>query len=312
MRVLSYLILAILSYLPALSLADVPDHNFNNELCPWYYIFQNYHNDPMDFTIELVATCGNSMDQTAEYITTSLNLDKCFTNINGNLTLATYDKSPLGPFSKSCRNCGLKNVGSFDDTRPTIYCTCTNIDDKISQEQAYELPKGIWVNQNGTIGCVDHFGTNIPYVDSKVPKMIPPNLLALMASSNKSLATVTATVHETVSSTVDSNNTLVSTATAMVTSNVTLVTTETATATVTATATMVSVVSATCPTAPAATVTETTTTTKTKKRKAKTVATVTTSLVSTVVVTVTTTRPPTGTIVAGVHTTAFASFTTVF
>ncbi|KAI1484165.1 hypothetical protein F4774DRAFT_423584 [Daldinia eschscholtzii] len=299
MKALSYLILLILSYVPALCLAaGIPDEDFNNELCPWYYIFQNYHNSPSDFTLELVATCGTTTDLKAEFITSSLNLDKCFTNIDGNLTLATYDKSPLGPFSKTCRNCGLRNVGSFDDSKPTMYCSCTDVDDKRARDQAYELGKGIWVNHNGTIGCIDHFADTIPYTDSKVPKMIPQNLLALMASPNKP-ATVNSTVFTTVFSTIAQNNTL--TNTAMVTNNVTLVNTETATAT------LISTVNATCPSVPASTVT------KTKKRKVKTVTeTVTTSLVNTVVVTVTTTRPPTGTIVANIQSTAFASFSTIY
>ncbi|KAK6950332.1 hypothetical protein Daesc_008658 [Daldinia eschscholtzii] len=276
MRALSYLILLILSYVPALCLAaGIPDEDFNNELCPWYYMFQNYHNSPSDFTLELVATCGTTTDLKTEFITSSLNLD-----------------------NKTCRNCGLRNVGSFDDSKPTMYCSCTDIDDKRARDQAYELGKGIWVNHNGTIGCIDHFADTIPYTDSKVPKIIPQNLLALMASPDRPV-TVNSTVLTTVFSTIVQNNTL--TNTAMVTNNVTLVNTETATAT------LVSTVSATCPSVAASTVT------KTKKRKVKTVtATVTTSLVDTVVVTVTTTRPPTGTIVANIQSTAFASFSTIY
>ncbi|KAI0114938.1 hypothetical protein F4814DRAFT_417604 [Daldinia grandis] len=300
MKVSKCLALGVFSCLQGLSLASAQPQMFDNAICPWYYIRQNYHTSTDAYDIELIATCGVTVNFTIQYHTSLLNLDKCFVNNNGYLKLANPGTAPLEVFSKTCWSCGLMDIGPHDTTpdtsKPILVCQCKPEDPRIgrSLDASFEFDEGIWIDPSGAIGCLDHIADLVPYHNSSVPKMIPPDLLAPPT---------------TVTTTFVQNNTL--TSTAMVTNNATIVNTATATATatVTATTTVLSTANASCPPGSQATVTTT------KKRKAKTVtATVTTTSVSTHVVTILVTPPPAGTVVATVmtETTARASFTTVY
>ncbi|KAI1661566.1 hypothetical protein F4813DRAFT_344903 [Daldinia decipiens] len=305
MKIPKCLTLGVFSCLQGLSLASVQPQMFDSSICPWYYIRQNYHNSMDVYTMELIATCGVTVNSALEYHTSLLDLDKCFVNKDGNIKLATVDMAPLGGFSKTCWSCGLMNIGPHDITpdtsKPIIACQCKPEQPSTdrSRDASFEFDDGIWVDPNGVIGCLDHTADIIPYSNSSTPKMIPPNLLAPPA-----------TVTTTVMSTVVQNNTL--TDTAMATNNATVVSTATATATITATTTLFNTDNPSCPPGTQATVT------KTKRRKAKTVTkVVTTPSVSTYLLTVLVTPPPpppTGNIVATIktETTAKVSFTTVY
>ncbi|KAI1646157.1 uncharacterized protein F4817DRAFT_317098 [Daldinia loculata] len=331
MKVPKCLTLGVFSCLQGLSLASVQPQMFDNSICPWYYIRQNYHDSTEVYTMELIATCGVTVNSALEYHTSLLDLDRCFVNKDGNIKLATADMAPLGGFSKTCWSCGLMNIGPHnitpDTSKPIIACQCKPEQPSTdrSRDASFEFgelvvhitsslvlkqsnmntsiltsllttDQGIWIDPNGVIGCLDHTADIIPYSNSSTPKMIPPNLLAPPA-----------TITTTVTSTVVQNNTL--TNTDMVTSNATVVSTATATATATVTATLFSTADPSCPSGSQATVT------KTKRRRAKTVTkTVTTPSVSTYMVTVMVTPAPTGNVVATIktETTAWASFTTVY
>ncbi|KAI2785342.1 hypothetical protein F4815DRAFT_17303 [Daldinia loculata] len=302
MKVPKCLTLSVFSCLQGLSLASVQPQMFDNSICPWYYIRQNYHDSTDVYTMELIATCGVTVNSALEYHTSLLDLDRCFVNKDGNIKLATADMAPLGGFSKTCWSCGLMNIGPHnitpDTSKPIIACQCKPEQPSTdrSRDASFEFDQGIWIDPNGVIGCLDHTADIIPYSNSSTPKMIPPNLLAPPA-----------TITTTVTSTVVQNNTL--TNTDMVTSNATVVSTATATATATVTATLFSTADPSCPSGSQATVT------KTKRRRAKTVTkTVTTPSVSTYIVTMMVTPAPTGNVVATIktETTAWASFTTVY
>ncbi|KAI0845162.1 hypothetical protein F5Y00DRAFT_179194 [Daldinia vernicosa] len=300
MKIPKYLTLGVLSCLQGLSLVSAEPQMFDNSICPWYYLRQNYHNSFDVYTVELIATCGVAVNSALEYHTSLLDLDRCFVNKDGNIKLATPDMAPLGGFSKTCWSCGLMNIGPHDITpdtsKPIIACQCKPEEPSTdrSRDASFEFDQGIWIDKNGVIGCLDHTADIIPYSNSTTPKMIPPNLLAPPA-----------TVTSTVTSTEVQNNTLINTATE--TNNATVVNTATATATVTAT--LFSTANPSCPSGSQVTVT------KTKRKKAKTlIKTVTTPSVSTYVLTVLVTPPPTGNVVANIktETTAYASFTTVY
>ncbi|KAG4222475.1 hypothetical protein PC116_g29051 [Phytophthora cactorum] len=283
MKTAKYLTLGILSCLQALSLADNPVRKeFSNIACPWYYLRQNYH-DTKDvnnvYSVELIATCSNTFSSTPLYTTSLLDLDKCLVNRKGVIKLATPDNAPLGGFSHTCRSFGLVNIGPSvqtpDASKPIIVCQCGQEDASLPAMYAsFEFDRGIWIDSNGVIGCLDHTADVLPYSNSSTPKMIPPNLaVATIPTTVTSTSTVVQNNTVTVSAMVSNNITVVSTA--IGTATATTVATATATAITTATATLVSTVEASCPSQAPVTVT--------KKKKAKTVTVTTTSVSTTLV-----------------------------
>ncbi|KAI8963894.1 hypothetical protein F5Y11DRAFT_317732 [Daldinia sp. FL1419] len=305
MKTIKYLAVGVFSYLQCLPLAIAEDNPmFDNERCPWYYLRQNYHESFKDFNMEFIATCSTSSSPKT-YRTSVLMLDDCFVNENGALKLANDPNHPdARSFLDTCQGCGLMNIGPHDLTpdvsKPIIVCVCEpeRPQNDFWPQASFEFDQGIWVNQDGIIGCMGHGAVPLPYSNSSRPSMIPPDLAQLPSTRTT-----------TITSTEIRNSTVVSTAT--VTNNTTLTSAEITT--------LISTAQASCPTQSRATATVTVTK-KGKKGKNKTetvTATVitplsTTTQILTLLATLESAR--TGSIVAAIttETTARAALTTLY
>ncbi|KAI0887266.1 uncharacterized protein GGS22DRAFT_186099 [Annulohypoxylon maeteangense] len=156
---------------------------FDTNTCPEYYLRETGNNSTL--TIELVATCSDGSD-TSQYRTSSLNLDQCLYNEEGDLFSSEPHDYYTGPFSKTCHNCGLAFLSIDGDTEGVyLRCTCwVAIDDDHTPKQSmFRLGRSIYV-KNSTLGCFEFTGQTI---DNPLPyqNVTPPV---------SSVTTVTATV----------------------------------------------------------------------------------------------------------------------
>ncbi|KAI1103772.1 hypothetical protein F4804DRAFT_352632 [Jackrogersella minutella] len=270
----------------------VSGDKFDINKCPWFYLQENDSEGDWP-TPWLVATCA--VDQNLqEFRTSSINLDYCLTNLNGWLVPANPAVKYVGPFSKSCSNCGLVYHGprADDNNKWSVRLSCichpaVGGDPKEGSAAWIDLETALDVT-NGTMECQSHTGNILPYVTDATPKMIPPLFTTTTSDTTYINNTVTST------ETATSNNTITATETVMASTTIVNTTTDTA----------VTTAVSSCPSHTKVTVT------KTKSKETVTTSVTATALITVLVsVPVTETHKPT--IVANLQTTVEASFATI-
>ncbi|KAI0902401.1 hypothetical protein F4806DRAFT_37647 [Annulohypoxylon nitens] len=262
---------------------------FSNDLCPSWYLRKGIYDVRQGAVWELVATCSIGDGNSLEWVTSSLNIDPCFTNHNGVLEPAVSGSSDEpGRFTRTCDGCGLDLEGPDGDDKKdwhvAMHCACVKNPINFT---TIKLEYGVNVT-DGILSCMKYMGTKVDYSPTLNPPMLPP------PGVTTSIRTLTTTA------TINNNATSIATITA--TANNTIFNTATDTA-------LTTVVSS-CPSPSQVTIT------KTHKGKAHKV-TKTTTVVQTHPVTVlvsimvTKTPTPTPTIAAQLHSTVVADFTTI-
>ncbi|KAI1457687.1 hypothetical protein F4805DRAFT_457604 [Annulohypoxylon moriforme] len=145
---------------------------FDTNLCPLYYLRET--GNSTHTSIELVATCSNG-GNTSQYRTSSLNLDQCLFNEEGDLFPSEPNDWYSGPFSKTCLNCGLAYL-SVEGSTEGVYLRCSCLrglgDDRTPNLTGFHLGRSIHV-KNDTLGCFEFngqiIGNPIPYVNVTSP-----------------------------------------------------------------------------------------------------------------------------------------------
>ncbi|KAI1212496.1 uncharacterized protein F4807DRAFT_373711 [Annulohypoxylon truncatum] len=153
MKAVNYCCILALYYIQTAFLiaAQVPDKDpeynpawgpaFDTNICPQYYLRETNHNSTL--TVELIATCTDGSD-TSQYRTSSLNLDQCLYNEEGDLFASEPQDFYTGPFSKTCNNCGLSFL-SIDGDTEGVYLKCSCLpglgDDRTPKQTMFRLGK---------------------------------------------------------------------------------------------------------------------------------------------------------------------------
>ncbi|KAI2639710.1 hypothetical protein GGS26DRAFT_601294 [Hypomontagnella submonticulosa] len=192
--------------------------NINVGVCPWFYLRSGYQDQAKSTTIlELVATCSIDDGAPGEYLTTSLDLDKCIENDQG--TLGPRDS---GIFSKTCNSCGLQVAGSMDDSYAhySLRLNCYCVSDARGYTAAYINLNDVISVQEGMIGCpqwtgnVESTNGTDPWpkaIPSPVTKEVPVTVTSIATNTTTNISTDISTAISTDISTATS--TLISTIT---------------------------------------------------------------------------------------------------
>ncbi|KAI0386283.1 hypothetical protein F5Y04DRAFT_275890 [Hypomontagnella monticulosa] len=151
MRATYYSYVVVLAYL-GVSYTDEVYINTRN--CPSIYLLHTNDSEVVDGQpvaheiAWLMATCtiDGSPD---EFRTSKLNIDQCFSNVDGQLTANTEDAEMQNPFSHTCDYVGISGAGK-EYTNYTIHIN------------------------NGTIGCFGYTGVEVPYDCTANPMLFPP------------------------------------------------------------------------------------------------------------------------------------------